>query len=160
MQAFEKFSRALARYFEWVGAAGMLIMFVVNLVDVFGAKVFRQPLPGALEVLGFALLVTIAPAIAHGLFLGTHLSIDFILDKFPRWLRAVINPLIFLACLILFVLICWQSYVYGGSLYRAGEMGSSSKIPFFPFAYLLSISCVPAILYFAVQISKCFKAEK
>jgi hypothetical protein len=39
-------------------------------------------------------------------------------------------------------------------------MGSSSKIPFFPFAYLLSISCVPAILYFAVQISKCFKAEK
>jgi TRAP-type C4-dicarboxylate transport system permease small subunit len=160
MQSFEKFSKGLARSFEWVGVIGMLIMFVVNLVDVIGAKVFHWPLPGALEMLSFALLVTIAPAIAYGLFLGTHLSIDFILDKFPRGLRLVLNPLVFLACLILFVLICWQSFEYGGSLYRAGEMGSSSKIPFFPFAYLLSISCVPAIFYFAVQISKCFKAEK
>jgi TRAP-type transport system small permease protein len=160
MQAFEKFTKDLARWFEWVGVAGMLIMFVVNVIDVVGAKVFHWPLPGALEMLSFALLVTIAPAIAYGLFLGTHLSIDFILEKFPKPIKFVLNPLVFLACAILFVLICWQSFVYGQSLQAAGEVGSTSKIPFFPFAYLLSVSCIPAIMFFIIQTIKCFKAEK
>jgi TRAP-type transport system small permease protein len=160
MQGFERFSRDLSRYFEWVGVTGMLIMFVVNLIDVVGAKVFKWPLPGALEMLSFALLVTIAPAIAHGLFLGTHLSIDFIIEKFPRALRLVLNPFVSLVCMILFVLISWQSLEYGHSLRHAGEMGSSSKIPFFPFAYLLSISCIPAIFFFFIQTIRSFKADK
>lgn len=160
MQLLEKVARGLARSFEWAGVVGILIMFVVNLVDVVGAKVFQWPLPGALEMLSFSLIVTIAPAIAYGLFLGTHLSIDFFMDKLPRGVGRVLNPLVFLACLILFVLIGWQSFEYGTSLYQAGEMGSTSKIPFYPFAYLLSLSCLPAVLYFAVQIFKCFKADK
>mgnify|MGYP001768334808 CR=1 FL=1 len=160
MQLLEKVARGLARSFEWAGVVGILIMFVVNLVDVVGAKVFHWPLPGALEMLSFSLIVTIAPAIAYGLFLGTHLSIDFFMDKLPRGVGRVLNPLVFLACLILFVLIGWQSFEYGASLSQAGEMGSTSKIPFYPFAYLLSLSCLPAVLYFAVQIVKCLKAEK
>ena len=94
MEKFERFTKGLSKGFEWVGIIGMLAMFFANLVDVIGAKAFSWPLPGAIEVLSFALVVTIAPAIAYGLFLGIHLRIDFIVDKFPKILRSAFAPFV------------------------------------------------------------------
>ena len=110
MEKFEKFTKGLSRDFEWVGVIGILAMFAANLVDVIGAKVFKWPLPGALEILSFALVVAIAPAIAYGLFLGTHLRIDFIVDKFPKTLRFVLGPFVSIMCMVLFVLISWKGF--------------------------------------------------
>lgn len=159
MKKFEKFVRNLSGYFEVVGAIGLITMFIVNLVDVIGAKLFKWPLPGALEIISFSLLVTIAPAIAHGLFLGVHLRIDFIIQKFPRGLRGILDGLVSLLCMVLFILIFWKGMEYGYSLQKSGEMGSSSHIPFFPFAYILAISCIPAILYFIFDAVRSVKAK-
>lgn len=138
----------------------MLCMFAANLVDVVGAKFFKWPLPGALEILSFALVVAIAPAIAHGLFLGTHLRIDFIVDKFPKGLRYVLRSFVSILCTVLFVLILWKGLEYAHSLQKSGEMGGSSKIPFFPFAYVLSLSCIPVILFFIIETIKSFRVKR
>jgi len=159
VERFEIFVRGMSRYFEWAGVIGLLAMFFTNLIDVVGAKLFNWPLPGALEIISFSLLVAIAPAIAHGLFLGVHLRIDFIIEKFPKTLRFVLDPLVSIICMILFILIFWNGLEYGYSLQKAGEIGSSSKIPFFPFAYVLAISCVPAALYFVLEAIKSVKAK-
>lgn len=159
MKRFERFVKDMSRYFELAGAMGLLAMFFVNLIDVVGAKLFKWPLPGALEIISFSLLIAIAPAIAHGLFLGVHLRIDFIIQKFPRTLRAVLDTFVSILCMILFILIFWKGLEYGYSLQKAGEIGSSSKIPFFPFAYILAISCVPAVLYFVLETIKSVKGK-
>lgn len=159
MKEFERFVRRLSGYFEMAGAIGLLTMFLVNIIDVVGAKLFRWPLPGALEIISFSLLVSIAPAIAHGLFLGVHLRIDFIIQKFPRNLRVVLDTLVSILCMILFILIFWKGMEYGYSLQKSGEIGSSSKIPFFPFAYVLAVSCVPVVLYFILETLKSVKGK-
>ena len=160
MEKFERFTKGLSKGFEWVGVIGMLAMFFANLVDVVGAKAFSWPLPGAIEVLSFALVVTIAPAIAYGLFLGIHLRIDFIVDKFPKILRSAFAPFVSLMCLILFILLFWKGSEYAYSLQKAGEKGGSSHIPFFPFAYVLSLSCIPVILFFVLETIKSLKVKK
>lgn len=160
MEKFERFTKGLSKGFEWLGVVGMLAMFAANLVDVIGAKVFKWPLPGAIEILSFTLVVAIAPAIAYGLFLGTHLRIDFIVDKFPKTLRFALKPFVSALCTILFVLICWKGFEYAYSLQIAGEIGGSSKIPFFPFAYVLAFSCIPVILFFVLETIKSLKAKR
>ncbi len=159
MERFEKFTKGLCRYFEWIGVIGMLAMFVANMVDIIGAKAFKWPLPGAIEVLSFALIVAIAPAIGNGLFLGTHLRIDFIVDKFPKTIRFILRPFVSIICMVLFILIFWKGFEYGYSLQKSGEIGGSSHIPFFPFAYLLSLSCIPIILFFVLETIKSLKAK-
>lgn len=160
MEKFERFTKGLSRGFEWLGVIGMLAMFAANLVDVIGAKVFKWPLPGAIEILSFALVVAIAPAIAYGLFIGTHLRIDFIVDKFPKMLRSALSPFVSLMCTVLFVLLSWKGFEYAYSLQISGEKGGSSHIPFFPFAYVLAISCIPVILYFVLDTIKSLKAKR
>jgi len=129
-------------------------MFLANFVDVVGAKLFLWPLPGATEVISFSQVVAIAPAIAFALILGRHIRVEFILDRFPKRVRAVISSISSFLSLVLFVLVGWQSYLYGISLQKAGEIGSTSHLPFYPFAFVIAFCCIPVSLAFLVEVLK------
>ena len=150
----DNFTRSSSNYLEWVGVIGILLMFLVNLVDVVGAKLFLWPVPGANEVISFSQIVAIAPAIAFTLILGRHIRVEFIIDRFPKRVRAAISSISSFLSLILFVLILWQSYRYGVSLQGAGEIGSTSHLPFYPFAYLIALCSISVCLVFLIEVLK------
>jgi TRAP-type C4-dicarboxylate transport system permease small subunit len=152
LDPLDRFTRGFSRSLEWVGVIGILLMFLANFVDVVGAKLFLWPLPGATEVISFSQTLAIAPAIALTLLLGRHIRVEFIIDRFPKRLRAAITSISSFLSLILFILILWQSYVYGQSLQKAGEIGSTSHLPFYPFAYLIAFCCIPVCLVFLVEV--------
>jgi TRAP-type C4-dicarboxylate transport system permease small subunit len=150
----DKFTRSSSYYLEWAGVIGILLMFLVNLVDVIGAKLFLWPIPGATEVIGFSQILAIAPAIAFTLILGRHIRVEFIIDRFPKRIRAAISSISSFLSLILFALILWQSYLYGISLQKSGEIGSTSHLPFYPFAYLIALCSIPVCLVFLIEVIK------
>lgn len=160
LERFEKLVKYVSGYFEWVGVVGILLMFFTNLADVVGAKFFRCPLPGALEVISYMQVVAITPAIAFGLFLGSHLEIDFIVEKFPKTLKTILGFLVSAFCFILFVLVFWQGLEYAYSLQQSGEIGSVSKLPLFPFAYIFSVSCLPIICFYVIKLIKIVKVKQ
>ena len=148
---FIQFTRGFSYSLESLGVIGMLAMFFANFVDVIGAKVFLWPLPGATEIIGFSQIVVVAPAIAFGLILGRHIRVEFFVVRLPRRVQAIINSIVSLMGLGLFILILQQSFTYGQSLQKAGEIGSTSRIPFYPFAYLIAFCCIPVCLVFLVE---------
>lgn len=154
LNQMDKFTRLSSRYLEWIGVIGILLMFLVNFIDVVGAKLFLWPFPGATEVISFSQIVAIAPAIAFTLLLNRHIRVDFIVMRFPKRIRATISSFSSFLGLVIFVLILWQSYLYGQSLQKAGEIGSTSHIPFYPFAYFIAFCSIPVCLAFLVEILK------
>jgi TRAP-type C4-dicarboxylate transport system permease small subunit len=150
----DKFTRAFSGSLELIGIVGILLMFLVNFIDVVGAKLFLRPLPGSVEIISFSQIVAIAPAIAFTLILGRHIRVEFIIDRFPKRVRAAISSVSSFLSLILFVLILWQSYLYGVSLQKAGEIGSTSYLPFYPFAYLIAFCSIPVCLAFLIEVLK------
>jgi TRAP-type C4-dicarboxylate transport system permease small subunit len=154
LNRLDKFTRSFSRSLEWVGIIGILLMFLVNFIDVVGAKLFVWPLPGSVEIISFSQIVAIAPAIAFTLILGRHIRVEFIIDRFPKRIRAAISSISSFLSLILFVLILWQSYLYGVSLQKAGEIGSTSHLPFYPFAYLIAFCSIPVCLAFLIEVLK------
>lgn len=154
LNQLDKFTKGFSRSLELIGVIGLLLMFLSNFVDVVGAKLFLWPLPGSTEIISFSQVVAIAPAIAFTLILGRHIRVEFIIDRFPKRMRAVIMSISSFMSLILFVLILWQSYLYGQSLQKAGEIGSTSHLPFFPFAYLIAFCCIPVCLAFLMEAIK------
>jgi len=150
----DKFTKTFSGSLEWVGVIGILLMFLVNFIDVVGAKLFLWPLPGSVEIISFSQIVAIAPAIAFTLILGRHIRVEFIIDRFPKRIRAAISSISSFLSLILFVLILWQSYLYGVSLQKAGEIGSTSYLPFYPFAFLIAFCSIPVCLVFLMEVIK------
>jgi TRAP-type C4-dicarboxylate transport system permease small subunit len=129
-------------------------MFLVNFIDVVGAKLFLWPFPGSTEVISFSQIVAIAPAIAFTLLLGRHIRVEFIIMRLPRRTRETICGISSFLGLVTFALILWQSYLYGESLQKAGEIGSTSHIPFYPFAYLIAFCSIPVCLAFLMEVLK------
>jgi TRAP-type C4-dicarboxylate transport system permease small subunit len=151
-----RFTRRSSECLEGIGVIGILAMFIVNLIDVVGAKLFLWPLPGAIEVIGFSQIVAITPAIAFGLILGRHIQVEFFIGKLPKQVQETLHSIVSLMGLGLFILILWQSYTYGQSLKKAGEIGSTSRIPFFPFAYFIAFCCIPVCLVFLMEFLNSF----
>jgi TRAP-type C4-dicarboxylate transport system permease small subunit len=154
LNQLDKFTKSFSRSLEWLGFIGFILMFLVNFADVVGAKLLTWPFPGSVEIISFSQIVAIASALAMTLVIGRHIRVEFILDRFPKRFRAAVSSVSSFLSLILFILILWQSYLYGHSLYRAGEIGSTSHLPFYPFAYLIAFCSIPVCLAFLVEVLK------
>jgi TRAP-type C4-dicarboxylate transport system permease small subunit len=157
LEKFDEFNQRISSYFEWVGLAGLLVMMAVTCIDVIGAKIFRSPLYGALDIVVLAQMVAVSFATAYALFLGRHVSVEFFMMLLPERLRVMIDTIISSFGLTLFVLIVWRLGVFGYSLQIGGEISPTIRIPLYPFAYGIALASIPVALIFLAGILKSIK---
>ena len=82
-----------------VGLVGMLLLIVA---DIIGIKILSRPVPGGIEIVSFLAVVTIGGAVAYTQVVHGHVAVDFIVEKFPRRARLVIDlvMIFFSICLL------------------------------------------------------------
>lgn len=153
---FRLLSENIAKLVGWIGVAGVVCMLLIVVIDVIGAKIFLKPLRGATELVGFAQIVAISCTIAVSLFLKRHISIEFFIGRLSGRVQKWIDAFISTIGLFLFVVLSWQSYTYGLSLKKAGEISSTAYIPFYPFAFVIAFCAAAASLYFLDELSHSF----
>jgi len=146
LEKFDRFNKKLSYLVEWVGLAGLLLMMFVTCIDVIGAKVFRIPVPGAIDYVMLSQLFAVSFAIAASLILGRHVEVEFFVPLLPPLSRAVVDLIVQLLGLCLFVLICGRLIIYGVYLQKGYEVTSTVRIPLYPFAYGISLACIPTCL--------------
>ncbi len=154
LKKFDEFNRRISSGFEWIGLAGLLVMMAVTCIDVIGAKIFRSPLYGALDIVVLAQMVAVSFATAYALILGRHVSVEFFMMLLPERLRLMIDTIISFFGLTLFVLIVWRLGVYGYSLQIGGEVSATIRLPLYPFAYGIAVASIPVALIFLAEILK------
>ncbi|MFO7876275.1 MAG: TRAP transporter small permease [Desulfovermiculus sp.] len=157
----EQITGKISQWMEVVGTVAIFGIVLFPCVDVVGGKVFNLPLPGSYELVVFCQLLAIPFAVAASLLKGKHIAVDIFVNIFPLRVQALINCFVALLGLGLFSAICWQAFLYGNSLKAAQEVSGTIEVPFYPFAYCLSLSCIPVCLIFIitfwVSIKKLFK---
>ena len=151
LDKFEKLNSRLSRWCQWLSIAAMLLMMAVTCIDVVGAKVFRWRLPGAIDIVMLAQLVTIAFAAGITLDKGRHISVEFFIKLLPQRIQNVIDSIVLLLLLGLFSLIIWQLIVLGYSFQTSGEYSATIYIPYYPFAYSVALASVPVWLILLIK---------
>ena len=155
LSKLDKFNRLISGWFEWIALAGFLMMMFITCVDVIGAKLFRAPILGAIDIVMLSQVVAISFATASALILGRHVCVEFFMVMLPKRAEAIIDSIICLLGLGLFILIVWRLFVYGYSFQIGGEESATARIPLYPFAYGVALSGIPVCLVF---LSRFFKA--
>ncbi len=92
------------------------LMVALTSVDVIGAKLFRTPVFGALDIMMLAQLIAISFAGAMALILGRHVQVEFFMILLPKRVQVLVDILINLLCLVFFVIIVWRLFVHGYDL--------------------------------------------
>ena len=148
LEKFERFNRTISGWVEWIGLFALLLMMILTCVDVVGAKVFRAPVFGTIDIVMIAQLIAISFAIAMALILGRHVQVEFFVPLLPKRVRHIVDCFVHFLGFALFVLIVWRLFVYGYSLQTGGEESMTARIPLHPFAYGAAVACIPVCLVF------------
>jgi TRAP-type C4-dicarboxylate transport system permease small subunit len=154
LNKFENFNRRLSGWCEWLGIAAMLLMMVITCIDVVGAKIFKLPILGAIDIVQLSQIVAISFAASMTLILGRHIQVEFFYNLLPPRAQAVIDSAVPLLGLGLFIVIIWRLFVLGLSYQNTGEYTATAYIPVYPFAYAIAIACIPVCLLLLLEFFK------
>ncbi|MGD8226678.1 MAG: TRAP transporter small permease subunit [Desulfobacteraceae bacterium] len=161
LEKFAKFNRRVSGWVEWIGLFALLLIMALTCVDVIGAKLFRAPVFGALDVVMLAQLVAISFAASMALLLGRMVQVEFFVPLLPKRLQIIVDCLVHFLGFVLFVLIVWRLFAYAYDLQIGNEESMTARIPLAPFAYGAAAACIPVCLvflqWFIASLIKVFK---
>jgi TRAP-type C4-dicarboxylate transport system permease small subunit len=148
LRRFERFNERVSGWAEGIGFAVFFLMLLLTCVDVIGAKVFRVPVFGSIDMMMLGQLVAISCASGMALVRERHVSVEFFVMLFPTRVRGSIECLAHLLSFGLCVLIVWRLATHGYHLQLGGENTPTARIPISPFAYIAALATVPLCLVF------------
>jgi TRAP-type C4-dicarboxylate transport system permease small subunit len=151
MNAFERFTRRLSQWFNWIALAGLTVMLGLVTVDIVGAKVFRLPVPGAMDFTSLLGLVVIAFAVAQTQIMGRHITVNFLTLRLPKRIRIIMRSISTLLCILFFAVIIWRAFMHARDMQVLGDASLTVKIPLSPFGYGLAIAFVPMLLILLIH---------
>ncbi len=154
IERLERFAQSSSRWINWVAGVGLVAMLGLTVADIIGIKLFRHPVPGAIELVAFLGVVVTAFAIAFTQVRRGHIQVEFFVMRLPEHARAGVIALVSLLGIALFALLAWRSFEFGQSLQASGEVSMTQRIPFYPFVYALTFCCIPVCLVLLVDFLK------
>ncbi|MDJ0801327.1 MAG: TRAP transporter small permease [Desulfobacterales bacterium] len=149
----EKWTARAAEIFNWVAAAAVTGMMLLTCMDIV-LRLFRRPIPGTYEVVGFLGAVFAAFSLGYTSANRGHIAVDFLVQKLPPRAQTVIDGVNALVCAVLFGLLARQSMRYAADLQSFGEVSMTLQMPVYPFVYGIAAGCGLLVAILAVRVLK------
>jgi len=135
--------------------AGMVAMVFVMLAvsaDVFMRYVFDSPILGIWDLSTMAFAVIIWAPMTHAAIKGSHIALTFLLDRFPRLPRLVLQVIISLVTSGMLALVSWQLLQHAIHLDVTKFVSPTLRIPHAPIAYFAAFACIIMALAFLIKL--------
>src|SRR4030043_2176592 len=129
LDRFEKLINSLSTWLNWVAGVGLVTMLALIVADIIGAKLFKWPIPGGIEMVGFLGVVVATFAIAQTQVLHCHIEVEFVVTRLPKAAQKVISCFVYLLGMALFALLSWRSFEFGRTLQTSGEVSMTQELP-------------------------------
>lgn len=139
LNALDKALVVVAKVFFWIAAVALTAMFLLVIADVIGIKIFNNPVPGGIEMVAFSSAIAIGFSVAYTQCKGGHVAVDFIVEKFPRKPKTLIDGFTSLFSAGLFAVLAYYTFRYAGQMKSARQVSLTQNIPLYPFIYSLAV---------------------
>jgi TRAP-type C4-dicarboxylate transport system permease small subunit len=146
LEKLNEFNRMVSGWAQWIGFGALFLMLALTCVDVIGTKLFRLPVYGSLDLMMLAQLIAISFTGAMALIQDRHVQVEFIINRLPKRIQALVDSVVQLLCLGLFMVVVWRLFAHGYHLQVGGEETATARIPMSPFSYACSLAIIPLCL--------------
>jgi len=114
-------------------------MIVLTFFDVI-LRNLGHPITGSMELIQYGGSIVFGFSIPYGTLLGAQIIVDIITEKLGPGKKRTINIVTRCIGILLFLFVAYNFVLYGFDARRTGERTASFKIPYYPFAFALSLS--------------------
>jgi len=158
VRRLERYVSPIAEVMHKIGLAILLLMMFLTVGDVLGRYFFAMPIPGTFEVTNFMLALIVFLTLGYTLVRKGHISIDLIICRYSPRTQGIIDSITYLASLILFCLVIWQTVVHARRLYLGNNVSGILSWPIYPFVIVAAIGsllfCLVLLINFLSSIVK------
>jgi TRAP-type C4-dicarboxylate transport system permease small subunit len=126
--------------FHVISGIVLAFMMLLTLTDVIVRNI-GYPIVGAIEIISFSGSVLIGFAIPYTSWKKSHVYVDMIIDRLSPANKMILRAITKCMGIALFLFIGINFIVYGLDLIRTGEVSASFRLPYYPIAFGLSLSC-------------------
>ena len=139
----------------------LFALMVLRCVDVVGRYAFNAPVPGAAELTGLGLALTIFAALPIITAHSEHVCVgllELVGGRFRRLSRWVERVTLLATSLAGLTLMAWRLWAKAGELASYGDYTSYLNVPVAPFAYFMSVMSWLAVAVILLQIAALFRS--
>ena len=152
LQTIKQWNHTLCKVVENAGLVAFLFMMLLTTVDVFGAKVFLKPVPGSLDLMMLAQLISMSFALGASFVAHRHVRVEFFVPMLPKFLQKLSACLIHALVLGLFVIMCWRLFLHGLDFKTYGEVSPTIRVQLYPYVYCAAAAFIPACIAAAINL--------
>lgn len=149
----ERWVAKAADLFNWVAATAVVVMMVLTCLDIV-LRLFRHPIPGTYEMVGFLGAVFAAFSLGYTSVNRGHIAVDFLVQKLSSRTQNWVDGINALICSVFFGFLARQCLVYAGDLKSFGEVSMTLQMPIYPFVYGIAAGCFLLTLVLGVRFVK------
>jgi TRAP-type C4-dicarboxylate transport system permease small subunit len=122
-----------------IAGSVLAFMIVLTFFDVI-LRNLGHPITGSMELIQYGGSIVFGFSIPYGTLLGAQIIVDILTDKLSPRKKQVIKVLTRCVGILIFLFIAYNFFVYGIDVQKTGERTASFKVPYYPFAFALSLS--------------------
>jgi len=122
-----------------VAGSVLAFMIVLTFFDVI-LRNFGHPITGSMEFIQYGGSIVFGFSIPYGTLLGAQVVVDIVTEKLSPGKKRTVEIVTRCVGILLFLFVAYNFVIYGFEVRRSGERTASFKIPYYPFAFALSLS--------------------
>ena len=159
VRSLNGFIAPVCRWAAGFGLAVLMVMMLMTVVDITLRRAFNYQLPFSFELTENMLVIVAFCSIAYTTFMGRHISIDILVEKFPAGARKNVERVIDFLCALLFFIITWRSVLRGIHIIEIGQVTGVLEIPYYPFFFFVALGAALAGLAILLRTLNTFMSE-
>lgn len=153
-----KILRFVSKLLNIIAGISVTAMMLLTVADVL-LRAGGHPIIGTYEIVSLLLAVVIGFGIPQVSLDRGHVYMEFLLEKFSRTGRKVMNIFTRLLCLVLFAFIGVNLFSVGAGFRASGEVTATIQLPFYPVAYGVAVCCLLECCVFLFEIVRIWRGQ-
>jgi len=150
--------RSISKILNYVAGIALTLMMFLTVADVL-FRAGGRPFVGTYEIVALLLAVVVGFGIPQVSLDKGHVYMEFLLEKFSKRGRDVMNIVTRVLCLVLFVLIGYNLFKVAAGFHASGEVTPTIQLPFYPVAYGVAVCCLLESCVFLFDIVRIWRGQ-
>ncbi len=138
----ERFLGTATRISNYISIGFLLIMPLPVFFDVIARFTFRGSIPGGIEIESYMLLIIIFLGVAFIQINEGHIRIEFIVSRFPKWVKNVLDCFHYLICALFFGIMSSQLIMQGIRKIQDNVITYDLEIPIWIFWFIGALGII------------------
>ena len=140
MHLLIKINKFLNKLLTLTGGLFLIGMILLTCANIF-IRQFYIPIRGTFELMGYAGAVVTAFALGYTQFTNGHISVDVLVNTYPKPLKRTVSIINHGVCCVFFIVTSWHIVQKALTLKNAGELSETLRIIYYPFTLAVAFGC-------------------